>query len=107
MSTPEERRTIYATKKWHRLRSAKLDSQPLCEICLKHDMTVGAKVVHHIHSVRFGGDPFPDLDGLESLCWHCHNDRHKGEGRKKRDPKAPVDLLSDEGKKFLAQLEEE
>ena len=93
MSTAHERRTIYTTERWRRLRSAKLDEQPLCGRCLESGLTVGAEIVHHVRSIREGGPAFPGLDGLESLCRNCHQEAHGSE-------------LASERRKFRELLEE-
>ena len=95
MSTPQERREIYSSRRWQKLRSAKLDENPLCERCQAAGFTVGAKMVHHIRPVREGGDPFPGLDGLLSLCWPCHREQHSGGA-----------TLKGERQKFYAMLEQ-
>lgn len=76
MSTATERRTIYLTRRWQRLRGMKLKRNPLCERCAKDGLTVGAEIVHHIVHIRKGGPAFPPLSGLESLCQECHNAEH-------------------------------
>ena len=77
MSTPQERREVYSTPRWHRLRSRKLNKNPLCERCQSEGFTVGAKMVHHVVPIRDGGPAFPKLDGLMSLCWPCHRGEHR------------------------------
>ena len=72
MSTKAERQRIYYTIRWQRLRDRKLDENPLCEKCAQADITTAATIVHHVRPVRDGGDPFPDLDGLQALCHDCH-----------------------------------
>lgn len=63
----------YNTTQWQRLRRAKLQQQTLCELCLKQHRIVPAVAVDHIVSVKNGGDAFPGLDRLMSLCVACHN----------------------------------
>lgn len=79
----------YSTARWQRLRKAKLARDPLCAHCTLRGRVVQAVAVDHIVSIASGGDPFPDLDGLASLCLACHStktnavdrpDRH-GTGR--------------------------
>ena len=81
MSTPEERRTIYSSRKWRRLRDIKLDDKPLCELCQVQGLIVAATIVHHKHAIRSGGELFPDdLDQLQSLCQACHQEQHSDRG---------------------------
>lgn len=62
----------YHTAAWTRLRLAKLADKPLCEVCALRGRAVFASVVDHIRAIAQGGDPFPALDGLMSLCPSCH-----------------------------------
>lgn len=107
----------YNTAKWKRLRAAKLAHDPLCYACKMRGEITPADTVDHIHPVSAGGDPYPPLDGLMSLCARCHNektnamDRHdrNGSGRRFKgcdingNPIDPADLWhtgggSDHGK---------
>lgn len=65
----------YSTSTWQRLRAAKLSSRPLCEACGRRGRTVLADAVDHIVAINKGGDAFPPLDGLMSLCTSCHNSK--------------------------------
>lgn len=76
----------YSTAAWQRLRRAKLSLNPLCEICERRGKNVPARAVDHIVSIASGGDAFPTMEGLMSLCWSCHSiktnakDRAGGKG---------------------------
>lgn len=63
----------YSTQRWKRLRLSKLQEQPLCEHCHAVGLLERASVVDHIQPVNHGGDPFPPLSGLASLCPPCHS----------------------------------
>lgn len=65
----------YNTKAWQQLREAKLAEEPLCEHCIRRGQVVPAKVVDHVIAIKAGGDPFPPLDKLASLCERCHNEK--------------------------------
>lgn len=65
----------YNTATWQRLRAAKLSEQPLCEACLRREVVEPAVAVDHVVAINAGGDPFPPLDGLMSLCEACHNSK--------------------------------
>lgn len=65
----------YATSTWQRLRQAKLSAQPICEPCERRGRTVLAEAVDHIIAIEKGGDPFPPLDRLMSMCASCHNSK--------------------------------
>ena len=76
----------YSTAAWQRLRTAKLAASPLCEPCSKLGRVVPAHHVDHIVAIAAGGDAFPSLDGLMSMCQPCHSiktaavDRKGGSG---------------------------
>ena len=76
MSTPQQRKDVYFTTKWKKLRKRKLQQKPLCERCEQMGLTVAAEIAHHIVPISEGGPPFPDLDGLESMCTPCHSSHH-------------------------------
>lgn len=63
----------YSTAAWQRLREAKLSADPLCEVCIRREVVEPADTVDHIIAIEKGGDPFPPLDGLMSMCEACHN----------------------------------
>lgn len=65
----------YNTKAWRDLRRAKLSAQAVCEVCEKRGRSVLADTVDHIVAINAGGDPFPPLSGLMSLCAECHNSK--------------------------------
>ena len=63
----------YSTPEWQRLRAAKLAASPLCKPCELRGRVVAANTVDHRVSIANGGDPFPALDGLTSMCPSCHS----------------------------------
>lgn len=63
----------YNTTTWKRLRLAKLAHDPLCTHCALRSIVVQAVAVDHVVSIAKGGNPFPALDGLASLCLACHS----------------------------------
>jgi 5-methylcytosine-specific restriction endonuclease McrA len=67
----------YNTRNWQRLRLAKLAVNPLCYACELRGRAVQAVAVDHVKAINAGGDPFPDFDGLMSLCERCHNEKTK------------------------------
>lgn len=64
---------VYDRQRWKRLRLAKLRAVPLCEDCRQVGVVRAATVVDHVRPVRLGGEPFPPLSGLMSLCKPCHD----------------------------------
>lgn len=87
----EERRKIYQTKRWARLRAAKFANDPLCERCLAMEPSVirPAEDVHHIVSFMSTNDPIKrkalafDYGNLQSLCKECHQNIHNYHGKEK------------------------
>lgn len=77
-----ERRKIYNSERWKRLRAWKFTNSPLCEICLQQDIVTPAEDIHHIISFMSTDDPIQrkflayDYDNLQSLCKQCHQRRH-------------------------------
>jgi 5-methylcytosine-specific restriction enzyme A len=69
----------YTTQRWRRLRKQKLQRNPLCEACMQHGKIEPAVAVDHRKPIKAGGDPFPHLDGLASLCESCHNTKSRAE----------------------------
>lgn len=74
----EERRKVYRSTKWKKLRLAHLQQHPLCEICQSRGITKLAVDVHHIISFMSTTDQLKRLelaynpDNLQSLCKECH-----------------------------------
>ena len=64
---------LYTTQRWQRLRKYKLQQNPLCEACLQFGAIEPATAVDHRKPINAGGDPYPPLDQLASLCANCHN----------------------------------
>ena len=68
-----ERRKIYNSEHWRRLRAWKFACNPLCELCLQENKTVPAEDIHHIISFMSTDDPQQrlflayDYDNLMSL----------------------------------------
>ena len=63
----------YNTKAWARLRLRQLAKEPLCRMCAARGDVTPATEVDHIVAIKRGGDAFPGLDGLQSLCRSCHS----------------------------------
>lgn len=72
----------YDTAAWKRLRKAKLSEKPLCEPCDVRGRKVVAKHVDHIVSIASGGQAFPAMDGLMSMCAPCHSIKTNAKDRK-------------------------
>jgi 5-methylcytosine-specific restriction protein A len=63
---------VYDKAQWKRLRLLKLRASPLCEDCRAAGVVRPATVVDHVVPIKFGGERFPGLEGLRSLCAACH-----------------------------------
>ncbi|MCI5044684.1 MAG: HNH endonuclease [Aquisalinus sp.] len=68
----------YNTAAWKKLRRAKLAAEPFCYPCWLRDRYVFAEVVDHIIAIKSGGEAFPPMDGLMSMCAKCHNEKTAG-----------------------------
>lgn len=77
-----ERRKIYNSERWRRLRAWKFACNPLCEVCLSKDVVTPAEDIHHIVSFMSVDNPDQriflayDFDNLMSLCKKCHQNIH-------------------------------
>ncbi len=72
-----ERRKVYESDRWKRLRLIKLSDQPLCELCLKDDKVTPATQVHHVIPISDDSNNSDyDIDNLMSLCAACHQKIH-------------------------------
>ena len=69
----------YYTARWQRNRRQKLQRNPLCEFCLEEGRIEPATEVDHKIPINQGGDPFPRLDDLTSLCAPHHNAKSRAE----------------------------
>lgn len=77
----EERQAVYATRRWKKLRLAKLMKYPLCEICLHKGIITPAIDVHHIDSfMNYEGldriEKAYNISNLMSVCKACHQKEH-------------------------------
>ncbi|WP_307768926.1 HNH endonuclease [uncultured Bacteroides sp.] len=83
----EERRKIYKSTRWRKLRALKIAEQPLCEMCLKEGKTTIAEDVHHIESFMSTDDPMRrmalayDYENLMSICKTHHQMIHNKSNR--------------------------
>ena len=88
---------IYNSREWHRLRTLKLQTTPLCEKCREDGLKAGIKpngfvrsatCVHHIVPIETATTKEEmwrlaigcGLSGLMSLCRPCHNKLHNDAG---------------------------
>ena len=78
-----DRKRIYQSSEWVRLRQAYLMEHPLCEICLALGKTTPAEDVHHKDSfLNYSGYMQQvkayDYNNLMSLCKQHHSELHAG-----------------------------
>lgn len=76
----------YSTAAWRKLRLAKLASAPLCQPCKARGNLTEANTVDHIKPIASGGEPFPPLSGLMSMCARCHNEKTAANDRTHTKP---------------------
>lgn len=83
MSTKFERKTIYNTTRWRKLREKILEKNDgLCANCKRRGYTNDAHIIHHIKPWKDGKDKTErylliwDEDNLEPVCNSCHNNLH-------------------------------
>lgn len=78
--TSNERRKLYGTARWKRLRKAAKDRDGWrCKLCGK----AGRLEVHHIRS-PFDGAPMWDIENLRTLCRSCHFQTHNADRKRQR-----------------------
>lgn len=63
----------YNTTAWQKLRTRKLRAEPYCEACRSEGYSRPATAVDHRIAISQGGDAFPDLSDLASLCQRHHS----------------------------------
>jgi 5-methylcytosine-specific restriction endonuclease McrA len=73
---------MYASKRWAMFRRAKLNRDPICEIC---DAAL-ANEVHHKVAMEDGGAPY-SFANVVSTCKPCHSretmrERHERHGER-------------------------
>lgn len=82
-----ERRRIYNTTRWRRLRALKQAAAPLCELCLQQGRITPAEDIHHRTSfmtapTRQQREQLAyDWQNLMSLCKQCHQKLHNSAHR--------------------------
>ena len=73
---------IYNTQQWKNLRKVKLQSNPVCEMCLEAGKISPTEEIHHITPILSGKDELEmmdlafNYDNLISLCKECHHKIH-------------------------------
>lgn len=83
MSQKQDKMRIYNSKEWRLVRNAKLEKNPLCEVCAERGKIVAAQCVHHIIPIETATDftYMKELafrfDNLLSCCFQCHSEIHQ------------------------------
>lgn len=62
---------FYQSASWRRLRTVKLEQNPMCEECERNGRYTPAQMVDHIVPINKGGASL-DIKNLQSLCNACH-----------------------------------
>lgn len=76
---------FYRSKAWQHCRASYLKKVGgLCERCLGEGLYNPAVVVHHRIYLTPDSDAkqLTSFDNLEALCWHHHEEEHKGRQRR-------------------------
>lgn len=83
MSQKQDKQRIYNSKEWKITRTAKLQRDPLCEVCKANGKIVAAQAVHHVIPIETASD-FAYMQELAfrfsnllSVCYQCHSDIHQ------------------------------
>ena len=77
MSTVAEKREVYSTARWKRLRSQiMVRAGHLCELCKAKGLTVGAVEAQHRIPMADDVTRTWDPSNLEALCRNCHRAEH-------------------------------
>ena len=83
MSQKQDKQRIYNSKEWRLVRNAKLEKNPLCEVCAERGKIVAAQCVHHIIPIETATDftYMKELafrfDNLLSCCYQYHSEIHQ------------------------------
>lgn len=83
MSKDERYIKMINTRRWQRLRQAKINRSPLCELCELDGIMTAAEEVHHMIPVESVKDPrrmeelMFDMANLQSLCHDHHVEVHR------------------------------
>ena len=77
-----DRKRIYNSSHWKRLRLLKLSEEPLCRACKAEGIVEPAVDCDHIIPLAEGGQPY-DYEGIQPLCRECH-------GRKTLNERRPI-----------------
>lgn len=87
----KDKATIYNSSEWHETRAAKLEANPLCELCEAEGYYRSATLVHHIHPIE-DSRTMEEMKhwaflwtNLQSLCRECHNKIHNQKGYHKKE----------------------
>lgn len=77
-----ERKALYDSARWQRIRHDQLVREPWCAMCLKKGWYVVATDVDHV--IAHEGDPVKFYQGeLQSLCKRCHSRKTAREVRER------------------------
>ena len=66
------------SRKWTKLRAAKMQSNPLCENCSVAGIITPGTEIHHITPIDIGANDMErtrlayDMSNLQTLCHKCH-----------------------------------
>ena len=73
------RKSLYNSKAWHKLRKQQLAIEPCCKYCDDVGHVVLATIVDHIKRHKGDEKLFFDADNLQSLCKEHHDSTKRRE----------------------------
>ena len=83
MNRTDNYRKLINSRKWAKLRAAKMQSNPLCEICSAAGIITPGTEIHHITPIDTGANDTErtrlayNTGNLQTLCHACHVQAHK------------------------------
>ena len=78
MNRTNNYKKLINSRKWTKLRAAKMQSSPQCEICAVAGIITPGTEVHHITPIDIGANDMErtrlayDMSNLQTLCHKCH-----------------------------------
>ena len=75
MTRDPMKKAFYNSGYWKSLRTAQLDREPLCRVCLREGRVVIGVHVDHVD----GNQDNNDFANLQTLCASCHSRKHASE----------------------------
>lgn len=88
----KDKMEIYNSREWAELRRAKMQANPICELCWKQEgVATAAACIHHVHPIEQSASKQEmrmfafNWENLQSLCLRHHAEVHKQAGANKKE----------------------